>query len=191
MEKNICMILILMMCIVAIVPVCAEDTPDTANTVLVVYFSCTGTTKAVAENIALVTGAEIFEITPEIPYTDADLNYHDNQSRANQEMSDPEARPTISNEVEAMDKYSTIYLGYPIWWGNAPRIISTFLEDYDMSGKTIITFCTSGSSSIIGSMDTIRALCPNSTVIDGKRLNGATTEQISQWLSELAQEYDE
>ena len=188
MKKLVCIALVMILGIIASAFAIAEEAQDDTTTKLVVYFSCTGTTKAVAECIAEVTGAALFEIVPKIPYTDADLNYHDNNSRANQEMDDPEARPAISITVEGMENYTTVYLGYPIWWGNAPRIISTFLESYDMSGKTVIPFCTSGSSGIGGSMDTIRSLCPDSTVLDGARLNGATSERIAQWLGELAQE---
>ena len=120
----------------------AENSTDKENTdnqdvqdhkVLVAYFSATGTTKGVAEHIANGLNADIYEIVPEDPYTDADLNYNDNNSRTTIEMNDPNARPAISGSVENMEQYDIIFVGYPIWWGEAPRIVSTFMESYDLS----------------------------------------------------------
>ena len=114
--------------------------------ILVVYFSASGTTKQLAERLAKTMGADIHEICPEIPYTDADLNWMDKKSRSSVEMNDKTFRPAISDKVENMDQYDTIFLGFPIWWYVAPTIVNTFLEKYDLSGKTIIPFATSGSS---------------------------------------------
>ena len=125
-----------------------RDNEQEESRMLVVYFSATGNTESMAETIAEVTGADIYEIVPEDPYTSEDLNYSDDNCRANQEMNDESTRPAISGEIENIDEYDTIFLGYPIWWGTMPRIINTFLDTYDLSGKTIMPFCTSGSSGI-------------------------------------------
>lgn len=155
-----------------------------ANT-LVVYFSCTETTKTLAEYAADSLGADIYEIIAEQPYTDEDLAYYTN-GRADQEQNDPSVRPAISGNVENMDIYETIILGYPIWHGQAPRIISTFLESYDFSGKTIFPFCTSHSSGIGSSDSNLHSLCSDSTIwVDGKRFGSETTkEEIENWLKE-------
>ena len=115
--------------------------PTSASNILVAYFSCTNTTEAVAKHIQAETKGTLYEIDPEIPYTADDLKYYTG-GRADKEQVDPSARPAISGSVENMDKYDVIFLGYPIWHGEAPRIISTFLESYDFSDKTIVPFCT-------------------------------------------------
>ena len=167
----------------------AEQTPvpkteTKAGNVLVVYFSCTGTTKAVAENAAEALGADLYEIVPETPYEPADLDYGDDNSRTSQEQNDDGARPAIRGSVENMGDYDTILLGYPIWWGQAPRIISTFLESYDLSGKTIVPFCTSGSSGI-GSSDTnLHALAAEAHWMPGKRFEaGASRSLVGEWIA--------
>ena len=116
--------------------------------ILVAVFSASGVTKRVGEEIAKLSGGDFFEIVPRDTYTDDDLNWMNKQSRSSVEMNDPSARPEIANQVSDMNSYDTIILGYPIWWGVAPRIIETFLESYDLSGKTIIPFCTSGGSGL-------------------------------------------
>ena len=121
---------------------------EQATKVLVAYFSATNTTQGIAEHIANGLNADIYEIVPEEPYTDADLNYNDNNSRTTIEMNDPDARPAITGSVEDMEQYDIVFIGYPIWWGEAPRIVSTFVESYDFSGKTIVPFCTSGGSGV-------------------------------------------
>lgn len=154
--------------------------------VLVVYFSATGTTKQIAQDIAEILDTDIYEITPEQPYTEEDLAYYTN-GRADKEQNDLFARPAISGSVNDMDKYDTIILGYPIWHSQAPRIISTFLESYDFSDKTIIPFCTSHSSDI-GSSDTnLHNLCSDSTKwIKGKRFSSNTSQkEIKGWLSSV------
>lgn len=168
-------------------PETSGDTPSEneqeENRMLVVYFSATGNTEAMAQTIAEVTGADIYEIVPEDPYTSEDLNYSDNSCRANQEMEDPDARPAISGEIENIDEYDTIFLGYPIWWGTMPRIINTFLESYDLSGKTIMPFCTSGSSGIATSVSAIRNICTESEVTDGLRgTDSSDADQIEAWI---------
>ena len=120
---------------------------------LVAVFSASGVTKRVGEKIAEIAGGDFFEIVPKEKYTSADLNYMNNRSRSSIEMNDPSARPEISGTVADMDSYDTVVIGFPIWWGVAPRIIETFLESYDFSGKTIIPFCTLGGSGV-GRSDT-------------------------------------
>ncbi|MBQ6313121.1 MAG: NAD(P)H-dependent oxidoreductase [Lachnospiraceae bacterium] len=124
-----------------------------ANKVLVAVFSASGVTKRVGEEIARVSGGDFFEIVPKEKYTGADLNYMNRTSRSSVEMNDPSARPEIAETVADMESYDTVIIGFPIWWGIAPRIIETFLESYDFSGKTIIPFCTSGGSDV-GRSDT-------------------------------------
>jgi flavodoxin len=163
-----------------------EQEADVSTKTLVVYFSCTGTTELIAEYVTEILGADIYEIVPENPYTEADLAYYTN-GRADQEQNDPNVRPAISGSVENMDEYDTIILGYPIWHGQAPRIISTFLESYDFSGKTIIPFCTSHSSGIGSSASNLHALCSESVEwADGKRFEGdASKEYVEDWIGEI------
>lgn len=153
---------------------------------LVIYFSCTGNTEAVAKEIAAQTGATLFEIVPQQPYTDEDLNYSDDHCRANQEMNDESARPAISGAIENLSEYDTLYIGYPIWWGTMPRILNTFFDAYDLSGKTILPFCTSGSSGISESISAIREAEPESVVKDGLRIAGSSadncTSEVAAWL---------
>ena len=121
--------------------------------VLVAVFSASGATKRVGQEIARISGGDFFEIVPEEKYTNADLNYMNSRSRSSVEMNDPSARPAIADRVSDMGSYDTLIIGFPIWWGVAPRIIETFLESYDLSGKKIIPFCTSGGSGV-GRSDT-------------------------------------
>lgn len=162
------------------------ETEAEGTKVLVAYFSATGTTEGVAEHIANGLNADIYEIVPEDPYTDADLNYNDNNSRTTIEMNDPSARPAISGSVENMEQYDVIFLGYPIWWGNAPRIVSTFMESYDFSGKTIVPFCTSGGSGIGSSASNLERLTSEATWLDGRRLNGSDSQDtVMEWANSL------
>lgn len=161
-----------------------NDGDDTK--VLVAYFSATHTTEGVAEHIADGLNAELYEIVPEEPYTDADLNYNDDNSRSTVEMNDPNARPAISGSVENMDQYTVVFIGYPIWWGEAPRIVSTFMESYDFSGKTIVPFCTSGGSGIGSSAENLEQLTGNAVWLEGRRLNGGDTrETVMEWVDSL------
>ena len=173
----------------------AESSTDMENTdnqdaqehkILVAYFSATGTTKGVAEHIANGLNADIYEIVPEEPYTDADLDYNDNNSRTTIEMNDPNARPVISGSVENMEQYDTVFIGYPIWWGEAPRIASTFMESYDFSGKTIVPFCTSGGSGIGSSASNLESFTSGATWLDGRRLNGSDSQDtVMEWVNSL------
>lgn len=162
-----------------------EQEADVDIKTLVVYFSCTGTTELVAEYVKEILGADIYEIVPENPYTEADLAYYTN-GRADQEQNDPNARPIISGDVENMDEYDTIILGYPIWHGQAPRIISTFLESYDFTGKTIVPFCTSHSSGIGSSADNLHDLAGEAKWVNGRRVEtGTSRSTIEEWIGEL------
>ena len=166
--------------------VSSENADAQETHVLVAYFSATHTTEGVAKTLADVTGADLYEITPEEPYTDADLDYNDNNSRTTKEMNDPSARPAIAGTVENMDQYDIVFIGYPIWWGDAPRIMSTFVESYDLSGKTIVPFCTSASSSIGSSAAGLAALTSGADWLDGQRFGGgASADDISSWVNGL------
>ena len=160
----------------------AEPTEEAAKT-LVVYFSATGNTKAVAEEIGRLTGADLYEIVPAVPYTNEDLNYNDNNCRANQEMNDASARPAIGSEAIDISSYDTVFIGHPIWWGTTPRIINTFLDTYDLSGKTVLPFCTSGSSGISQAVSVIRSAEPDADVRDGLRAIGANDSSIENWIA--------
>ena len=162
----------------------ATEPTEEAAKPLVVYFSATGNTKAVAEEISRLTGADLYEIVPADPYTDADLNYNNNDCRANQEMNDTSARPAIGSGVIDVSPYDIVFVGYPIWWGTMPRIINTFLDTYDLSGKTVLPFCTSGSSGITQSVSDFRAAEPGADVRDGLRASGANDSSIENWIAD-------
>ena len=163
-----------------------EATADGSSSILVAYFSATGTTRPLAEYAADLLSADLYEIVPEDPYTNEDLDYTNPDSRSQVEGDDPDARPAIDGSVENMAGYEAILLGYPIWNGQAPKIISTFLESYDLSGKTIVPFCTSGSSSIGGSVSDLEALTDGATWLEGQRFSGsASWETVSQWVDAL------
>lgn len=152
---------------------------------VVVYFSCTNTTKGIAEKIAVTLNGDIWCITPEQPYTSADLNYNDNSCRANREQNDGSARPAIKDMID-LSKYEVLYVGYPIWWGKLPKILWTFFETYDLSGKTVIPFCTSGSSGISTSVREIHGLEPNATVLYGRRFEGgADLQTVMNWVNSV------
>jgi flavodoxin len=155
--------------------------------ILIAYFSCTGNTRSLAEQIAQVSKAELYEIKPKIPYSSDDLNWRNSSSRTNAERNDQSSRPAISNNVENMEQYDVIFLGYPIWFGQAPNIIYTFLESYDFSGKTIVPFCTSGSSPIGSSASNLHKLCSNNTTwLSGSRFaNNTSRSEIVKWINGL------
>ena len=165
----------------------ADAEPESNTKVLVAYFSATGTTKTLAEYAADAMAADLYEIIPEEPYTDEDLDYGNDQSRSSLEMNDPDARPSISGSVENMEQYDIIFLGYPIWWGDSPRIIASFVESYDFSGKTIVPFCTSGGSGIGSSAKNLHGLAASDvTWLDGERLkSGSSRDDIVNWIGGL------
>lgn len=161
-----------------------EENEMPTNEVLVAYFSATGTTKRVAEKIAELTGADLYEIVPVNPYSSADLNWHDNNSRSTKEMDDPNVRPEIGSIDISLDQYKTIYLGYPIWWGDAPRIMATFVEKYNFDGKKVIPFCTSGGSGIGRSGSNLGNLAGSGSFANGERLNSsADTNNIQNFIN--------
>lgn len=153
---------------------------------LVAYFSCTGNTRAVAEQIAGLTGGDLFEIVPAQPYSSADLNYNDKSSRCYVEMHDQASRPAIARTVPNFAEYKTFYIGYPNWWNTFPRIINTFLEAHDFSGKIIRPFCTSGGSGVEKSVADIKKLVPTAIVRDGLLVPGVSArssgERIASWV---------
>ena len=163
----------------------AEDTSDHSD-ILVAYFSATGTTKGVAEKIAAVTGGDLYEILAAAPYTDDDLNYSNRSSRCTKEQNDKSVRPQIGSEELSLEGYTTIYLGFPIWWGEEPRILDTFVEKYNFEGITVIPFCTSGSSGIGRSGSNMEALAGSGTWLEGKRFSGRVSkEDLQSWIDGL------
>ena len=159
-----------------------EPTAEKSKT-LVAYFSCTNNTKRIAEYIAAAADADLYAITPETPYTSEDLNYGNRSSRATAEQNDGTARPVISGTVSNMEDYDVVFIGYPIWWGKAPMIIQSFMESYDFTGKTVIPFCTSGSSPID---NTVGNKLTNADVRPGQRFSGSASEaSVSNWVDSL------
>lgn len=168
-------------------PEVTEAAGSMGKDTVVVYFSATGTTKGVAERIASVTDGDLYEIVPAEPYTDADLDWNDKSSRSTKEMNDPDARPAIAGGTVSLDSYSTVYIGYPIWWGEAPRIMSTFVESHSFDGKTVVPFCTSGGSPIGRSGSNLAAQAGSGNWLDGERLSGSVTEdEIQSWINGLS-----
>lgn len=155
--------------------------------VLVAYFSATNNTAGIAADIAESLGADLYVITPEEPYTAADLDYGNDNSRTSLEMNNPDARPAIGGSgVANMADYDIVFLGYPIWWGQAPKIISTFLEAYDFSGKTIVPFCTSGSSGIGSSATNLHGLTDGADWLEGRRFSGGAAQtEVANWVNGL------
>lgn len=154
--------------------------------VLVAYFSASGVTKNAAEKLAKAANADLFEIKPVRPYTDADLNWMDKKSRSTIEMNDLSSRPEIAEKCENMGSYDVVFVGFPIWWYVEPRIIDTFLESYDFSGKTVIPFATSGSSGLGKTAENFKKLLgANVTVKDGKMLTRASETDLKDWIKSL------
>ena len=153
---------------------------------LVAYFSASGVTAKVAETLSEAIGADIYAIEPEVPYTKADLNWMDKQSRSTLEMKDLSSRPAIKGKFDNMDEYGTIFVGFPIWWYIAPTIINTFLESYDMSGKTIIPFATSGGSGMGKTNEKLQPSCPSSKLIEGKVFKKTVDkDELAEWVNGL------
>ena len=148
---------------------------------LVAYFSASGTTKEAAERLAKAAGADLFEIKPTIPYTSADLNWMDKESRSSVEMNDPDSRPEIAETMPNMADYDTVFIGFPIWWYVAPHIIHTFLESYDFSGKMLVPFATSGGSGMGRTVEELRKLCPNADWKAGKLVNDVSDQALAAW----------
>lgn len=167
-----------------------DNSKEQGNKVLVAYFSATNNTEGVAKHIAKGLDADLYEIIPKDSYTSADLNYNDNNSRTTLEMNDPNIRPAISGSVENMEQYDIVFIGYPIWWGQAPRIISTFMESYDFTGKTIVPFCTSSSSGIGSSATNLKGLASGATWLSGQRFSGSdSSDTVMKWVNSLGLDF--
>ena len=151
---------------------------------LVAYFSASGVTARVAKKMADAMDADLYEIRPVQPYTDADLDWTDKKSRSTAEMNDPACRPEIAGTVENMEQYDTVFIGFPIWWYVEPRIVDTFLESYDFSGKTVIPFATSGGSGIGGAEKSLREHCPKANWKQGKLVNSGAAAWAKSVLGE-------
>lgn len=185
--------LLLALCLALAAAACAEIAPtqpeaDEAHSdTLVAYFSATGNTRGVAEKLAALTGADLYEIAPADPYTGDDLDYGNSQSRTSLEMDDPDARPEIAGEPLDLAGYTTLYLGYPIWHGEAPRILATFVESHDLSGLTVRPFCTSGGSGIGRSAEGLKALADEGTWLEGRRFSADVSDvELQAWIDEAA-----
>ena len=153
---------------------------------LVAYFSASGVTAKAAKALAAAIDADLYEIQPEVPYTKADLNWTDKNSRSSAEMNDPSSRPAIMGNDAGIENYDTVFMGFPIWWYVAPTIINTFLESYDFSGKTVVPFATSGGSGMGRTNEKLRPSCPGAKLLPGKLLNGRISEQeLKKWVEGL------
>ena len=167
-------------------PAATEAPEEDDVKVLVAYFSATGTTEKLAEYAADATGADLYEIQPEKPYTAEDLDYGDSDSRSSVEMDDPDARPAISGSVENMEQYDIVIIGYPNWWASIPMPIASFLEEYDFSGKTIVPFCSHGGGRFGQSLTAIAKLAPNAELGEGLSVHysggSSLPDDIAEWL---------
>ena len=168
-------------------PVKSASSISVKPRMLITYFSAGGTTAAAARKLADEVHADLYEIRPETPYTAADLDWTDKGSRSTAEMTDPSARPAISGEIPALSRYDTVLIGYPIWWGTAPRIINTFLETADLAGKTVVPFATSGGNSISKSEDLLQEQYPDQIKWHAGRLlsKSPSADEIRKWLADL------
>ena len=165
----------------------SDDTASAEKGTLVVVFSATGNTRAVADMIADATGAEVYEILAKEPYSEEDLNWHDKKSRSTIEMNDPDSRPEIGSDKISLDGYSTIYIGYPIWWGEEPRIMDTFMEQYDFTGITMVPFCTSHSSGMGRSGQNLKEKAGSGNWLEGIRFTEHPSEdEVKSWVDSIS-----
>ena len=175
--------ILMTMVLSAVMPASAEEA---SNHILIVYFSATGTTKGVAEKLQEALNADIYEIVPEEPYTDADLDWNDRKSRTSIETDDPSCRPAIAGELPDLTAYDTILIGYPIWWGDVPRIVSNFVEQVDLTDKTLAVFFTSGGSGLGSSMKHLEQQSGAGSWLEGKRFSERTTaDELASWAKSL------
>ncbi len=192
MKKLFTVLFALMMTFTMMSCAFAETEPATpvvepTSHILIIYFSATGTTKAVAENLQTALSADIYEIIPEQPYTDADLNWNDSNSRTTHEQNDKTVRPGIEGELPDLTAYDTIIIGYPIWWGEEPRIMDTLVESLDLTDKTMAVFFTSGSSGLGNSMKHLEQNAGAGTWLEGKRFRPSTTvQELTTWANGLS-----
>ena len=164
----------------------SEQKVEPTSHILVVYFSATGTTRGVAEKLAEGLSADLYEIVPEEPYTDADLNWNDSSSRTSIETEDLACRPAIAGELPDLTPWDTILIGYPIWWGDVPRIVSNFVENVDLTDKNLAVFFTSGGSGLGSSMKHLEEQAGAGTWLEGKRFSSRTTvEELTEWATSL------
>lgn len=161
------------------------DNKQVNHKILVAYFSATGTTARAAQLVANISGGELYVISPEKTYTEADLDWNNQKSRTSVEMNNPKIRPTLKDKSLDVSHYDIVFVGYPIWWNLAPRVINTFIESYDWKGKSIIPFATSGSSSIANSVAQLKRTYPDLNWKDGKLLNRADAATIRTWMKQL------
>lgn len=153
---------------------------------LVAYFSASGITQKAAERIAKISGSDLFEIKPSVPYTKKDLDWTNKNSRSSVEMKNPDSRPEIANRIPNISEYDTIFIGFPIWWYVAPTIIDTFIESYDFSGKTIIPFATSGGSGFGKTVEILKALASKEAKWkDGKLMNNISETELKNWINNI------
>ena len=152
---------------------------------LVAYFSATGTTARAARRLAEAVGADIYEIRPAVPYTRADLNWSDSKSRSTLEAHDAACRPAIAGEPVDLSGYGTVFVGFPIWWYTAPRIIQSFLESHDFAGKRVVPFATSGGSGMGKTVQELKKLCPGANWKPGKMINSISDKALSDWANEF------
>ena len=162
-----------------------EKSMQTENKALVVYFSATGTTAKTARTIAEVTGGTLYEIVPQQAYTSDDLDWNDKQSRSSVEMNNPQARPALKDTKQDIAAYDVIFIGYPIWWDQAPRIINTFIESHDLKGKTLVPFATSGGSGISNSVKELRKSYPYLEWQEGKLMNRSGLNTVQNWVGDV------
>ncbi len=165
--------------------VCAQTKQEKKMKTLVAYFSASGVTEGAAQQLAEVTGGVLHKIQPEKPYTEADLDWRDKQSRSTLEMKDKKSRPAITGKLTNMADYDVVYVGFPIWWYTAPTIINTFMEAYDFKGKTVIPFATSGGSSIKKACEDLKASYPDINWKEGKLLNRLSKKDLETWVKGL------
>ena len=163
----------------------SAQAPPPADKILVAYFSCTNNTKRAALEVAELLNADTFEIVPAQAYTKDDLNYQVEDCRANVEQKDYKVRPAIKDKIANPAQYKAVIIAFPIWWGEEPRIIDTFVESNDLAGKIIVPVCTSGGSDIMTATQNLRVLCKGSDVRDGKRLGIISKDEIKAWLDSL------
>lgn len=190
MKKLIAILVTLMMTLSLLAGAMAEErevkVPEPTSHILIIYFSATGTTKAVAENLQAALNADLYEIVPEQPYTDDDLNWHDSNSRTTHEQDDRSVRPAIAGELPDLTAWDTVFIGYPIWWGEEPRIMDTLVESLDLTDKTIAVFFTSGSSGLGNSMRYLEQNAGAGNWLEGKRFTPSTTvQELTDWAKGL------
>ncbi|MBR6978706.1 MAG: NAD(P)H-dependent oxidoreductase [Prevotella sp.] len=182
MKKTIMMLAALLAISLSVCSQTSKTKENKEMKVLVAYFSASGVTKGVAQQLAEVTGGTLHEIKPEQPYTDADLDWRNKQSRSSVEMQDKKSRPAITGKLADMKDYDIVYVGFPIWWYTCPTIINTFMEAYDFQGKTVIPFATSGGSGIKKACEDLKNTYPDVNWMEGKLLNRASKDDMKKWV---------